>query len=105
MWSFTIFIPFFVVTHLAANLKRVVIGVKDIASEPIVMANATSNDFTYCGSHNGIVGPAETIVFTCPPGGIVGRHLVVMIDSSSSSSNLAVCEITAKGVSHTDSLS
>ena len=105
IWSFTIFIPFFVVTPLAANLKRVVIGVKDIASEPIVMANPTSIDFTNCGSHNGIVGPAETIVVTCPTGGIVGRQLVVMIDSSSSSSNLTVCEISAKGVSHTDSSS
>ena len=81
----------------AENLKRVVIGLTHIASVPSITANPASGDFTECGRKNGIVGPAETIVITCPPGGIVGRHLVVMIDSSSTSSILTVCEITADG--------
>ena len=75
------------------NLKKVVVGVKDIA--PTTTSNPTTSDFTECGRIDGTVGSAETANVTCPPGGIIGRYLVVMLDDGAA--RLCACEITADG--------
>ena len=76
-------------------LHNVVIGVKDVA--PIVTSNPTTSDFKECGRIPGVVGSGETVMVICPPGGVLGQHLVVMIDTSSTGYRLQVCEITAGG--------
>ena len=73
------------------------IGVKHIVTSSTTASNPTSSDFKECGRIVGPVGSAETALVICPPGGVSGRHLVVMIDSSSSNNVMAVCEITAGG--------
>ena len=77
------------------SLKYVVIGVTDTLSVPTVTENPTTKQFIECGRIDRVVGSGETAVFTCPPGVVIGRHLVVMIDSSVGI--LTVCEITAEG--------
>ena len=72
------------------------IGVKDLAPIPTTASNPTTSDFTLCGRIDRTVGSAETALVTCLSGGVFGRHLVVMIDSSLNSV-LTVCEITAEG--------
>ena len=82
--------------HLDTSLKDVVIGVTDVANDPTSHENPTTSQFTECGRINRVVGSAEMVVVTCPEGGVIGRHLVVMIDRSSPII-LTVCEITAEG--------
>ena len=78
-------------------LNNVLVGVKDVAPNPILDTNPTIADFKECGRIEGAVGSAETAVVTCPPGGVIGQHLVLMINSPSDRSQLTVCEITAEG--------
>ena len=78
-------------------LHDVVIGVTDIAPRQGTTINPTTSDFTECGRINRIVDPAESVVVTCPLVGVIGQHLVVMIDSSNLDSRLKVCEIAAFG--------
>ena len=82
--------------HLDGSLRDVVIGVTDVENYSSYNESPTTNQFTECGRINGVVGSAETVVVTCPEGGVSGRYLVVMIDSSSPII-LTVCEITAVG--------
>ena len=76
-------------------LNNVMIGVKDVA--PTTASNPTTSDFKECGRIPGVVGSAETVMVICPQGGVLGQHLVVMSDSSSTGNMLTVCEITARG--------
>ena len=76
-------------------LNNVVIGVKDVA--PTTAPNPATSDFKECGRIPGVVGSGETAMVICSPGGVLGQHLVVMIDSSSTGNTLTVCEITAGG--------
>ena len=77
------------------NLNNVVVGVMSIAPRPNVTSNPTASNFTECGRISGTVGSAETANVTCLPGGVIGRHLVVMINDAAA--RLCACEITADG--------
>ena len=90
------YVAFFILSS-DHRLRDVLVGVKDIPPDLTSNPNPTVSDFKECGRIVGIVGSAETVVVMCPPGGVLGRYLVVMIDSSSADNRLAVCEITATG--------